>query len=127
MEPRRSRIPGDGPRPSRAATAAPSAYRPRRLDPGRRAVFELARDLLLVFKPRGHEEEAHAHPHGQVLRVLRGRLRVDVGGRERRLGPRSPSLRLRARTRHATRALDDTWLVVERIGTSVPPPPRRNS
>ncbi|MBU6280740.1 hypothetical protein KGQ64_00765 [bacterium] len=77
-------------------------------------MFGLAPDLLLVFKPRGHAEESHVHPHGQVLRVLRGRLRVESGGRGRHLGPASSPMRLRAGTPHSTRALADTWLAVER-------------
>ncbi|MFM7734835.1 MAG: cupin domain-containing protein [Alphaproteobacteria bacterium] len=95
-------------------TGGARAFRARRLAPRHRAVFDLGDDLLLVFKPQGHAEEPHRHPHGQELRVLRGRLVVETPGRTRRLGPASPALRLRARVLHATRALDDTWLVVER-------------
>lgn len=91
-----------------------AAVRVRRLAPRRRTVLELAPDLLLVFKPRGHVEEPHLHPHGQTLQVLRGCLVVEIGGRSRRLRPGTPVLRVGARTRHATRSVEDTWLVVER-------------
>ena len=77
-------------------------------------MFELATDLLLVFKPRGHREPLHAHPHGQVLRVLRGCLVVEVGGKARRLGPGSSAFRVRAGGLHGTKAVEDTWLLVER-------------
>jgi len=78
------------------------------------AVYRLAPDLLVVFKPRDHHEPEHAHPYGQRLRVLRGRLAVDVGTLRHVVVPDSPVLRLPAHVPHATRALDDTWLVAER-------------
>ena len=79
----------------------------------RHAVYDLAPGLLLVFKPRGHREEAHRHPHRQRLRVLRGRLRVHAGREVVTLGPASDPLTVRAGRAHETLALDDTWLVVE--------------
>ena len=54
---------------------------PRLLASRRHAVFRLAPDLLLVFKPRGHREDEHHHPHRQRLRVLRGQLVVHTGTR----------------------------------------------
>jgi len=101
-------------RPRRVVRGASRAVRVRKLDARGRRLFEIAPDLLLVFKPRGLVEERHSHPHGQVLRVLRGRLLFESGGREHRLGPGSPPFRVRARTLHATLALEDTWLAVER-------------
>jgi len=97
-----------------ASSRSPRDVPIRSLATGRRAVFGLAPDLLLVFKPRGHAEPPHAHPHGQVLRVLRGRLLFERGGKKRRLGPSSPAYRVRAGAEHATLALEDTWLAVER-------------
>jgi hypothetical protein len=80
-----------------------------------RRVFRLAPDLLLVFKPRGHHETEHAHPHRQRLRVLRGRLLVRTATRTVRLAAASAPLMLAARRRHATTALADTWLLAEQL------------
>jgi len=87
----------------------------KRLAPQKHAVFELAPDVLLVFKPRGHREAAHAHAHRQRLRVLRGLLMVRTARRSTHLRPSSPSLTLAAGQAHATVALRDTWLVAERL------------
>jgi hypothetical protein len=86
----------------------------RSLPADRHAVYRLADDLLLVFKPRGHAEAAHAHPHRQRLRVLRGRLLVQTAARRLRLGPRSRVLTLPAGRVHRTVALVDTWVLAER-------------
>jgi len=80
-----------------------------------RAVYRLAPGLLLVFKPRGHREEEHAHPHRQRLRVLRGALLVRTARRAVTLGGASAPFTLAPGRRHATEALDDTWLVAETI------------
>ena len=61
---------------------------PRRL-PARHAVYEIAPGLLLVFKPRGHREGAHAHPHRQRLLVRRGSLVVRTTRTRLVLGPLS--------------------------------------
>jgi len=80
-----------------------------------RAVYRLAPGLLLVFKPRGHREEDHAHPHRQRLRVLRGTLLVRTARRAATLTSSSEPFTLAPRRRHATEALDDTWLVAESV------------
>ena len=91
---------------------------PRRsLETRAHAVWTLADDLLLVFKPAGHRESEHAHPHRQRLRVLRGLLAVRIGTREVALGPGARGLTLPADRRHATEAIADTWLLAERIPT----------
>lgn len=82
----------------------------------RRTVYRLAPDLLLVFKPRGHREDEHAHPHAQRLRVLRGALRVRTARTTVTLAAGSTPLTLARGRRHATEALADTWLVAERLG-----------
>jgi quercetin dioxygenase-like cupin family protein len=87
----------------------------RTLSARRHAVYRLAPDLLLVFKPRGHSEPEHAHPHRQRLRVLRGRLEVCMRSRIIRLDSSSPVFTLPADRRHATVALADTWLVAEAL------------
>lgn len=76
-------------------------------------VFELAPDLLLVFKPRGHREAVHAHAHRQRLRVLRGVLRVHLGTRSIMLRPGSRPLSIAPGRGHETLAVEDTWLVAE--------------
>jgi len=77
------------------------------------AVFRLAPNLLLVFKPRGHREGAHAHPHRQRLRVLRGLLMVRTARQSTILRSSGPPLSLAAGRTHETVALRDTWLVAE--------------
>ena len=84
------------------------------LTPQKHAVFQLAPDLLLVFKPRGHREEAHGHPHRQRLRVLSGLLMVRTARQSTLLRASSPPLTLAAGRTHATVALRDTWVVAER-------------
>ena len=79
------------------------------------AVYALGPDLLLVFKPRGHREALHAHPHGQRLRVLQGVLEVRTARGVRRVAAGDPALRIAAGRPHATRALAATWLVAERL------------
>jgi hypothetical protein len=78
------------------------------------AVYELAPGLLLVFKPRGHREAAHAHAYVQRVRVLRGRLEVTTARGVVVLDEHSRPLRIAAGRAHATRALAGTWLVAER-------------
>ena len=85
----------------------------RTLPADRHALFRLAPDLLLVFKPRGHREDEHVHPHRQRLRVLRGKLLVRTSRRAITLRPASRPLTLAAARAHETIALEDTWLVVE--------------
>jgi quercetin dioxygenase-like cupin family protein len=89
-------------------TPAPAA-----LAPSGHALYRLAPDLLLVFKPRGHREGEHAHAHRQRLRVLRGRLAVRTRRSEVVLDPASPVLSMPAGHWHATEALSDVWLIAE--------------
>lgn len=109
----------DGASLPRAATTAR-----RRLSTRIHAVFELADDLLLVFKPRGHREDAHAHRHRQRLCVLRGTLVVRTAGRSITLRPNSRPLMMPAGRVHATMAVEDTWLIVE---SPAPRRPRRRA
>ncbi|MEW6268469.1 MAG: hypothetical protein AB1689_04125 [Thermodesulfobacteriota bacterium] len=82
----------------------------------RHTVYRLADGLLLVFKPRGHREDVHAHPHPQRLRVLRGALVVRTARAAVTLDADSPPLTLAPGRHHATEALADTWLVAEAVG-----------
>lgn len=77
------------------------------------AVYRLGAGLLLVFKPRGHTEEPHAHAYRQTLRILRGALRVRTARSTQVIRPSSKPLTMAAGRRHATDALTDTWLVAE--------------
>lgn len=81
------------------------------LSAGTHAVYRLSPGLLLVFKPRGHREEPHAHAHRQTLRILSGALRFRTARSSVVLRPRSAPLGVPAGRRHATEALADTWLV----------------
>ena len=82
------------------------------------AVYALTPDLLLVFKPRGHREGAHAHPYAQRLRVLRGRLEVRTARGIVRVAAGDRPLRIAAGRTHETRALADTWLLAERLSAA---------
>jgi quercetin dioxygenase-like cupin family protein len=91
--------------------------RRRRLQPAvsGSTVYTLGPSLLLVFKPNGHREAVHAHDHGHRLTVVAGVLEVQLERRPSRiLRPGDRSLAIAPERRHATRALADTWLVVER-------------
>ena len=89
--------------------------RVRELATSRHTVYRLAPDLLLVFKPRGHREAEHVHPHRQRLRVLRGRLAVYTATRTVHLIARNRALTLAAGRAHATLAIEDTWLLAETL------------
>jgi len=78
-------------------------------------VYELSPGLLLVFKPRRHLERRHAHDYKQRIRLLRGRLELRLGERLRVLARGRPVATIPAGRPHRTRALEDTWLIVERI------------
>jgi quercetin dioxygenase-like cupin family protein len=80
---------------------------------GEHAVYRLAPDLLLVFKPRTHREPEHAHAYRQRLRVLRGTLKVETVPASVVLDCVSPAFTVAAGQPHATEALEDTWLVAE--------------
>jgi hypothetical protein len=83
------------------------------LAPGRHAVYRLAPNLLLVFKPRGHREAVHAHAHRQQLHVLHGRLEVTTRRGAVVLDPDSRAYSLAANRSHSTRARRDTWLLAD--------------
>lgn len=104
------------------AARLPRAAR-RRLGRGGHAVFELASGLLLVFKPRGHREAAHAHAWTQRLRVLRGVLEVRTARGVRRIDAASGAVRIAAGRVHTTSARADTWLIAERLAGPLRPPP----
>jgi len=88
---------------------------PRRLTPRSHSVFRLAPDLLLVFKPTGHREPQHRHPHRQRLRILRGTLEVRTAHKTIVLRPTSRLFTLAANRQHTTVAREDTWLIAEAL------------
>ena len=79
------------------------------------AIYRLSPDLLLVFKPRGHEEAEHSHDHVQRLRLLLGELVVRTRGRSIRLRPASRAYQIAAGRAHSTMAVQDTWVIVESV------------
>jgi quercetin dioxygenase-like cupin family protein len=95
------------------ARGASSSY--PTLETSGHAVYRIGPGLLLVFKPRGHRESEHAHPHRQRLRVLRGALRVETARRVVTLDHPDAPLTLAPGRRHATEAVTDTWLVAETL------------
>ena len=93
----------------------PPAMRARTLlAPRGHAVYELGPGLLLVFKPRGHREEKHAHAYAQRLDVLSGRLAVRIGDRSTVVTAKTGSFTIPAAREHATTARAATWLVAQR-------------
>lgn len=88
--------------------------RVRHLAPRAHTIYRLTEQLSLVFKPAGHVEAEHSHPYGQSLRVLAGRLEVEIGRQRVTLGARSDRFALAAHLPHKTTAVGDTWLLVER-------------
>jgi hypothetical protein len=108
--------------PRRARAPQRTRARGAPLGTDRHAVYRLADDLLLVFKPSGHGEPEHAHEYGQRLRLLRGRLEVATARAVRILDERRAALFLPAGCKHRTTALADTWLVAEKVfaGTAAP-------
>jgi len=98
------------------AVKHPRPVKARRLLSTRRhAVFRLAPGLLLVFKPRGHREETHAHPYRQRLQVLRGQLIVRTAEGVSTLHPRNDPLVLETGRAHGTFAPVDTWVIAEAL------------
>jgi hypothetical protein len=81
-------------------------------------IYELEDGLLLVYKPRGYRESVHEHPYAQRVRVIRGRLHVEIGHSGLLLDPTSAPLLLSAGEEHSTKAVENTWLVAERIDPS---------
>jgi quercetin dioxygenase-like cupin family protein len=79
-------------------------------------LHELSPGVLLVFKPRHHLEPRHAHDYKQRIRLLSGKLELRLGGERKLLERRRPVAAIPAGLPHRTRALEDTWLIVERIG-----------
>lgn len=95
-------------------TERPRPSKEKRLSPHGHAVYKLTPKLLLVFKPSGHAEPEHAHTVPQTLRILAGELEVQLERNTFVLTPGSAPLTIAPGVLHATKALVDTWLVVER-------------
>src|SRR5690242_15687209 len=65
--------------------------------------------MLVILDPGAHLPE-HQHPHEQLTRVLRGRLRFTVAGVAREIGP-GDSICVAGDTPHAADALGETLVV----------------
>ncbi|MEO8604961.1 MAG: hypothetical protein ABI629_20505 [bacterium] len=105
-----------------------SARAPQSLNTASHVVYRIAPGLLLVFKPRGHREAPHAHPHRQRLRILRGKLRIESARGSVTLTPSARAYSLAAGRQHATTALADTWLIAEALAApSAQPVSRRRA
>jgi quercetin dioxygenase-like cupin family protein len=89
---------------------------PERLDAARHTAYELAPDLLLVSKPQDHREGEHTHGYALRLRVVRGRLAVQMGAGEAILDDPQRPYTIEAGAPHATHAIEPTWVIVVRIG-----------
>lgn len=79
-----------------------------------RTIFELSPDRFLVFRPRDYQHGPHAHAEGYRLRVIKGRIEVRVGERRTVVDASRRGLTLEPGKAHTTRALEDTWAIVER-------------
>jgi quercetin dioxygenase-like cupin family protein len=64
---------------------------------------------ILRFKA-GEGAEIHAHPHEQIIYVLRGRMRVLTGRTERVLGP-GEAVMFESNVPHGTVMLEDTEVI----------------
>src|ERR1700704_1604177 len=64
---------------------------------------------VLRFKA-GEGANEHAHPHEQVLFVLKGRIRMKIGGESYELGPRDVA-HMPPNVPHSLAALEDTEVV----------------
>lgn len=79
-----------------------------------RTIFELSPDRFLVFRPRDYQHGPHAHADGYRLRVIKGRIEVRVGQRRMVVDASRRGVTLEPGKAHTTRALEDTWAIVER-------------
>ena len=67
-------------------------------------------EVGLLFFKAGEGAKQHAHPHEQVLFVLRGRVRMVIGGESHELGPRSVA-HMPPGVPHSLHALEDTEVI----------------
>ncbi len=77
------------------------------------AIFELAPDRFLIFRPRDYHHSPHIHPVRYRFKVIKGRIEVRLGGRLTIARPERKVI-LEPGKECETRALEDSWLIVER-------------
>jgi hypothetical protein len=77
------------------------------------AIFELAPDRFLIFRPRDYHHSPHVHPHRYRFKVIKGLIEVRLGGR-RMIAKPERKVTLEPGLSCETRALEDSWLLVER-------------
>lgn len=90
--------------------AAETVSEPR---PPSSAIFELAPDRFLIFRPRDYHHRPHVHPHRYRFRVIKGLVEVRLDGRLTIARPER-KVTLEPGKSCETRALEDSWLIVER-------------
>lgn len=59
------------------------------------------------FYPKGHRPGRHSHLHEQIVTVFSGKLRVEIGGEERIVGP-GEVFRAPSHVPHAVEVLEDS-------------------
>lgn len=89
---------------------AETAFDPR---PPSSTIFELAPHRFLIFRPGGYHHSPHVHPHRYRFRVIKGRVEVRLDGRLTIARPERKVI-LEPGKCCETRALEDSWLLVER-------------
>ena len=80
------------------------------------AIFELAPDRFLIFRPRDYHHSPHVHPVRYRFKVIKGRIEVRLGGRLTIARPERKVI-LEPGKECETRALEDSWLIVERASS----------
>lgn len=65
---------------------------------------------MMVILDAGSHLPLHHHPHEQLTHVLRGRLRLEVGGIVHEIGP-GDSICIAGGTPHAADALEETLVI----------------
>ena len=81
--------------------------------PSASTIFELAPDRFLIFRPGGYHHSPHVHPVRYRFKVIKGRVEVRLDGRLTIARPERKVI-LEPGKCCETRALEDSWLIVER-------------
>ena len=76
-------------------------------------ILELDPHRFLIFRPRDYHHSPHVHPHRYRFKVIKGLIEVRLGGR-RMLARPERAVILEPGLSCETRALESSWLLVER-------------
>jgi hypothetical protein len=79
-------------------------------------IIELEGNRFLIFRPRDYHHSPHVHPHRYRFRVIKGRIEVRLGGRKM-IARAEQKVTLEPGLSCETRALEDSWLLVERTSS----------